>query len=88
MGFGLMHFLGNLTMTANSSYEKPSRRRSILQNLPGGFKAKGVRLVGDNEPISPLVNFKEIEATGVDFDKGQLSLLPYKEPSLYFYFRC
>ena len=51
-GFGLMHFLGNLTMTATAAM------RSLVDagqfaNLPGGFKAKGVRLVGDNEPISP-----------------------------------
>jgi hypothetical protein len=48
-------------------------------NLPGGFKAKGVRLVGDNEPISPG-EFKEIEATGVDLSKAIIPL-PYKEPS-------
>ena len=28
-------------------------------NLPGGFKAKGVRMVGDNEPIAPG-EFKEV----------------------------
>ena len=41
-GFGLMHFLGNLTMTATAAM------RSLVDagqfaNLPGGFKAKGVR---------------------------------------------
>ena len=77
-GFGLMHFLGNLTMTATAAM------RSLVDagqfaNLPGGFKAKGVRLVGDNEPISPG-EFKEIEATGVDLNKAIIPL-PYKEPS-------
>ena len=48
-------------------------------NLPGGFKAKGVRIVGDNEPISPG-EFKEVEATGQDLNKAIISL-PYKEPS-------
>ena len=77
-GFGLMHFLGNLTMTATAAM------RSLVDagqfaNLPGGFKAKGVRLVGDNEPISPG-EFKEIEATGVDLSKAIIPL-PYKEPS-------
>ena len=77
-GFGLMHFLGNLTMTATAAM------RSLIDagqfaNLPGGFKAKGVRLVGDNEPISPG-EFKEIEATGVDLSKAIIPL-PYKEPS-------
>ena len=77
-GFGLMHFLGNLTMTATAAM------RSLVDagqfaNLPGGFKAKGVRMVGDNEPISPG-EFKEIEATGVDLTKAIIPL-PYKEPS-------
>jgi len=77
-GFGLMHFLGNLTMTATAAM------RSLVDagqfaNLPGGFKAKGVRIVGDNEPISPG-EFKEVEATGQDLNKAIVSL-PYKEPS-------
>ena len=48
-------------------------------NLPGGFKARGVRLVGDNEPISPG-EFKEVESTGIDLTKAIVPL-PYKEPS-------
>ena len=48
-------------------------------NLPGGFKARGVRMVGDNSPISPG-EFKEVEATGVDLSKAIIPL-PYKEPS-------
>ena len=48
-------------------------------NLPGGFKAKGVRMVGDNEPIAPG-EFKEIEALGADLSKAIVPL-PYKEPS-------
>ena len=77
-GFGLMHFLGNLTMTATAAM------RSLVDagqfaNLPGGFKAKGVRIVGDNDPISPG-EFKEVEATGQDLNKAIVSL-PYKEPS-------
>jgi len=48
-------------------------------NLPGGFKAKGVRMVGDNEPIAPG-EFKEVEALGTDLSKAIVPL-PYKEPS-------
>jgi hypothetical protein len=48
-------------------------------NLPGGFKAKGLRMVGDNDPISPG-EFKEVEATGTDLSKAIIPL-PYKEPS-------
>ena len=77
-GFGLMHFLGNLTMSATAAM------RSLIDagqfaNLPGGFKAKGVRVVGDNDPISPG-EFKEVESTGMDLAKAIVPL-PYKEPS-------
>ena len=50
-----------------------------FSNLPGGFKAKGVRMVGDNDPIAPG-EFKEVEATGIDLSKAIIPL-PYKEPS-------
>ena len=77
-GLGLMHFLGNLTMSATAAM------RSLIDagqfaNLPGGFKAKGVRMVGDNDPISPG-EFKEVESTGMDLAKAIVPL-PYKEPS-------
>ena len=77
-GLGLIHFLGNLTMSATAAM------RSLIDagqfaNLPGGFKAKGIRIVGDNEPISPG-EFKEVEATGIDLAKAIIPL-PYKEPS-------
>tara|TARA_R110001632_G_scaffold43604_2_gene110684 strand:+ start:196 stop:2805 length:2610 start_codon:yes stop_codon:yes gene_type:complete len=77
-GLGLIHFLGNLTMTATAAM------RSLIDagqfaNLPGGFKAKGVRMVGDNSPIAPG-EFKEVEAIGVDLSKAIVPL-PYKEPS-------
>ena len=77
-GMGLIHFLGNLTMSATAAM------RSLLDagqfaNLPGGFKAKGVRMVGDNDPIAPG-EFKEVEATGMDLSKSIIPL-PFKEPS-------
>ena len=77
-GLGYIHFLGNLTMTATAAM------RSLVDagqfaNLPGGFKARGVRIVGDNDPIGPG-EFKEVEATGMDLNKSIIAL-PYKEPS-------
>ena len=77
-GLGLIHFLGNLTMSATAAM------RSLLDagqfaNLPGGFKAKGVRIVGDNDPIAPG-EFKEVEATGVDLTKSIVTLT-FKETS-------
>ena len=81
-GLGLIHFLGNLTLTATAAM------RSLVDagqfaNLPGGFKAKGVRMVGDNEPIAPG-EFKEVEATGIDLQKAIVPL-PYKAPSSVLY---
>ena len=69
-GLGLMHFLGNLTMSATAAM------RSLIDagqfdNLPGGFKAKGVRIVGDNDPIAPGEG-KASEATGIDLSKARV----------------
>jgi len=77
-GLGLIHFLGNLTMTATAAM------RSLVDagqfaNLPGGFKAKGTRIVGDNDPIAPG-EWKEVEAVGNDLSR-MIIPLPYKEPS-------
>ena len=77
-GFGLMHFLGNLTMTATAAM-RALVDAGQFANLPGGFKAKGVRVVGDNDPIAPG-EFKEVESTGMDLSKAIVPL-PYKEPS-------
>tara|TARA_R100001369_G_scaffold25630_1_gene46630 strand:+ start:8921 stop:12637 length:3717 start_codon:yes stop_codon:yes gene_type:complete len=77
-GLGLIHLLGNMTMSATSAL------RSLVDagqfsNLPGGFKARGVRIVGNNDPIAPG-EFREVEATGLDLQKSIVPL-PYKEPS-------
>ena len=77
-GLGLIHFLGNLTMSATASM------RALIDagqfaNLPGGFKAKGTRIVGDNDPIAPG-EWKEVESVGNDLSK-MIIPLPYKEPS-------
>ena len=77
-GLGLIHLIGNLTMTATSAM-RALVDAGQFANLPGGFKAKGVRVVGDNDPISPG-EFKEVEALGMDLNKAIVNL-PYKEPS-------
>jgi len=77
-GLGLIHFLGNLTMSATAAMRNLIDAGQFA-NLPGGFKAKGVRVVGDNDPIAPG-EFKEVEATGMDLTKSIVPL-PYKEPS-------
>ena len=77
-GLGLIHFLGNLTMSATAAMRNLIDAGQFA-NLPGGFKAKGVRIVGDNDPVAPG-EFKEVEATGMDLTKSIVPL-PYKEPS-------
>jgi hypothetical protein len=77
-GLGLIHFLGNLTMTATAAM-RALVDAGQFANLPGGFKQKGVRIVGDNDPISPG-EFKDVEATGVNLQQAIIPL-PYKEPS-------
>lgn len=76
--YGLLHLLGNLQISLTAAL------RSLLDsgqfaNLQGGFKLKGVRISGDNEPIHPG-EFKEIEAATQDINKA-LYPLPFKEPS-------
>ena len=77
-GLGFIHFLGNLTATATSAVRNLVDAGQFA-TLPGGFKSRGVRIVGDNDPIAPG-EFKEVEATGVDLSKAIIPL-PYKEPS-------
>jgi hypothetical protein len=77
-GLGLIHFLGNLTLTATAAM-RALVDAGQFATLPGGFKAKGVRLTGDDSPIAPG-EWKEVEATGVDLSKAIVPL-PYKEPS-------
>lgn len=76
--YGLLHLLGNLQMSLTAAL------RSLIDsgqfaNLQGGFKLKGVRISGDDEPIYPG-QFKDIEAGTMDINKA-LYPLPFKEPS-------
>ena len=81
-GLGLIHFLGNLTMSATAAM-RALVDAGQFANLPGGFKARGVRVVGDNTPIMPG-EFRDVEATGLDLGKSIVPL-PYKEPSQVLY---
>lgn len=78
-GLGFIHLLGNFQMTLTAVM------RSLVDsgqfaNMQGGYKAKGLRIIGDNEPISPG-EWREAEATGMDLSKAFFPL-PYKEPSI------
>lgn len=77
-GLGWIHLLGNLTLAATMSIRSLSDSGQFA-NLPGGLKAKGVRVVGGNDPIAPG-EWKDVEAAGFDLQKAFFPL-PYKEPS-------
>ena len=77
-GFGLIHLLGNLSRTATSTLRQMIDA-GTLSNLPAGFKARGLRIADDENPVQPG-EFRDVDVPGGDL-KGALLPLPYKEPS-------
>lgn len=77
-GFGLLHTIGGLSRAATSILRQLIDA-GTLSNLPAGFKARGVRIRNDDEPLSPG-EFRDIDAPGGDL-KNSIIPLPYKEPS-------
>jgi len=77
-GFGLLHTIGGLSRAATSILRQLIDA-GTLSNLPAGFKARGVRIRNDDEPLSPG-EFRDIDAPGGDL-RGSIIPLPYKEPS-------
>ena len=51
-GFGLIHMIGGLTKSATSILRQLIDA-GTLANLPAGFKARGLRIRDDDEPIQP-----------------------------------
>jgi hypothetical protein len=77
-GFGLIHMIGGLSKTATSVLRQ-LMDSGTLSNLPSGFKAKGIRIRDDDEPLQPG-EFRDIDAPGGDL-RAALVNLPFKEPS-------
>ena len=77
-GFGLIHMIGVLSRAATSILRQLIDA-GTLSNLPAGFKARGVRIRNDDEPLQPG-EFRDIDAPGGDI-RNAISPLPYKEPS-------
>jgi hypothetical protein len=77
-GFGLLHTIGGLSRAATSILRQLIDA-GTLSNLPAGFKARGVRIRNDDEPLSPG-EFRDIDAPGGDL-RNAIIPLPYKEPS-------
>jgi len=77
-GFGLIHMIGGLGKAATSILRQLIDA-GTLSNLPAGFKARGIRVRNDDEPIAPG-EFRDIDAPGGDI-RNSIIPLPYKEPS-------
>ena len=77
-GFGLIHMIGGLGRAATSILRQLIDA-GTLANLPAGFKARGVRVRNDDEPLQPG-EWRDIDAPGGDI-RGSIIPLPYKEPS-------
>jgi post-segregation antitoxin (ccd killing protein) len=80
--FGLIHLIGAFAKSGTSIIRQLVDA-GTLSNLPGGFKTRGLRVKGDDTPISPA------EWRDVDVPSGALRdnimPLPYKEPSQVLY---
>ena len=77
-GFGLIHMLGGLTKTATSILRQLIDAGTLV-NLPAGFKARGLRIRDDDQPLTPG-EFRDVDAPAGDI-RNSLVPLPYKEPS-------
>jgi hypothetical protein len=77
-GFGLIHMIGGVTYAATAILRQLIDA-GTLSNLPGGFKARGLRIQGDDEPIAPG-EWRDVDTTGASI-RDSLMPLPYKEPS-------
>ena len=77
-GFGLTHMIGGLGRAATSILRQLIDA-GTLSNLPGGFKARGIRVRDSDEPIQPG-EWRDIDAPGGAI-RDSIMPLPYKEPS-------
>ena len=74
-GLGLIHMIGGLSRTATAALRQLIDA-GTLANLPAGFKARGLRIRDDDEPLSPG-EFRDVDAPGGAI-RDSLMLLPYK----------
>ena len=76
-GFGLIHMIGGLSKTATLALRQ-LLDAGTLSNLPAGFKARGIRIRDDDQPLQPG-EFRDIDAPSGTI-QGSLINLPYKGP--------
>jgi len=77
-GLGLSHMIGGLSKAATSILRQLIDA-GTLANLPAGFKARGMRIRDEDEPLQPG-EFRDIDTTGASL-RDNLIPLPIKEPS-------
>ena len=80
--FGLIHLVGAFAKSGTSLIRQLVDA-GTLSNLPGGFKTKGLRVKGDDTPISPA-EFRDVDVPSGSI-KDNIMTLPYKEPSQVLY---
>tara|TARA_R100000353_G_scaffold48356_2_gene38412 strand:+ start:1821 stop:4190 length:2370 start_codon:yes stop_codon:yes gene_type:complete len=76
-GFGLIHMIGGLSRTATVALRQ-LLDAGTLSNLPAGFKARGIRIRDDDQPLQPG-EFRDVDAPSGTI-QGSLINLPYKGP--------
>lgn len=81
-GFGLFHLIGGFAKSA-TSLMRQLVDAGTLSNLPGGLKARGLRIKGDDTPISPG-EFRDVDVASGNI-RDSILPLPYKEPSQVLY---
>ena len=77
-GFGLIHLIGGYAR-AGTMIIRQLVDAGSLANLPGGLKARGLRVKGDDTPIAPG-EFRDVDVPSGPI-KDNIMMLPYKEPS-------
>ena len=80
--FGLIHLVGAFAKSGTSLIRQLVDA-GTLSNLPGGFKTKGLRVKGDDTPISPA-EFRDVDVASGSI-RDNIMTLPYKEPSQVLY---
>jgi len=76
--FGLIHLVGAFAKSGTSILRQLVDA-GTLSNLPGGFKTRGMRIKGDDTPISPG-EFRDVDVPSGTM-RDNILPLPYKEPS-------
>ena len=77
-GLGLIHLIGGYAR-AGTSLIRQLVDAGSLSNLPGGLKARGLRIKGDDTPIAPG-EFRDVDVPSGTV-RDNIMTLPYKEPS-------